>query len=105
MASIWTQGPGCPPEKLQGHLPPMPEQMHLLLLKWAGKLAKANNAKVVSTQNFEVHLQWPDGARFTVFAEFYSPPSAPEEGQPKLFGDGGVLLCGGKAYALEKPHD
>lgn len=83
MASIWTQGPGTAPVKLEGNLTAHPDIVRSKLLTWAERLAQRNHAKRSLDEGFDIELTWPDGARFRVFAEFMSPPSAPEPGQPK----------------------
>lgn len=83
MASIWTQGPRSAPQKLEGNLPAHPDLVSAVLEKWSRKLAKANNAKVCRTEPFEVLLQWPDGALFSVYAELLSPPSKADVHEPR----------------------
>jgi hypothetical protein len=104
MASIWTQGPGSPAKKLKGHIPAKPHLVREQLAKYAGRLAHCNGAAIVLDEPWEIHLQWPDGVRFTVFAELASPPSAPEEGQPKLAGQRGIVMVNGEAHALKVPQ-
>lgn len=84
MASIWMQGPGCEAKKLEGGLVAQPDIVRARLLKWAAKLAAQNNAVMALDESFEIELQWKDsGQRFRVWAEFMSPPSREERGQPK----------------------
>lgn len=83
MASIWTQGPGCEPHKLEGHIKADPQTVERRLNHWTSRLAKANKAAVLLSDGFERTVRWPDGKLFTVYAEFLSPPSAEEPFQPK----------------------
>jgi hypothetical protein len=83
MASIWTQGPGMQPLKLEGNLMASPDIVRSKLLKWAESLQRRNKAKLALDEHFEIELMWPDGVRFRVWAEFFSPPSKPEAHEPR----------------------
>lgn len=103
MASIWMQRPGkSPPRKLHGHLKPsFVTGFFKLEVK---RLARLNGAKAEVLGEMEATLRWPNGYRVLLYIEPYSPPSAPEPGQPKIHNGRGIVFDkAGKPHSLKVP--
>lgn len=89
MASIWLITDRA--KKLEGRL--APAKVIGRFNKRIAAMSAANpTAKVTHQDEMLVLFQFPDGTRFALQVEPCSPPSAPEPGQPKRQGNGGVVI-------------
>jgi hypothetical protein len=103
MASIWLQVGSKAPEKIAGN---MPHEVALSRFKTQVEKTKRANAdaKLSYSDEMVALFQWPNGSRFQLYVEPYSPPSAPEKGQPKIRHGKGLLVDGaGDIHDLPVP--
>jgi hypothetical protein len=80
MASVWIHDKDRL-QKLKGHMPVEKAKAHLdaLLMDW-----RKRGGTVVRIDALEAVVKGPDGNTIAgLYVEAYSPPSAPEPGQPK----------------------